>query len=116
MSCYFSHLSGLVDSCEIIGSLNSGSLSSETAGTAVSSSSSAEMSKGCLFPDAIPNRDVSQSFLIRLTREGSNLGGFHFLPKKGRITWGIDHNVYIYFINTKTTIKEYNKGLRRVYI
>ena len=77
---------------------------------------SAEMPKGCLFPDLIPNRDVSQRFLIKLIREGSNLGGFYCLPKKDRITWGNDYNVYIYFINTKTIVKEYNKGLRSVYI
>ena len=62
--------------------------SSGDTGIAVSSlPQSAEMPKGCLFPDLIPNRDVSQRYLAQLTREGSyKIGGFHYFLPKDRIT------------------------------
>ena len=75
---------------------------------------SAEIPKGCLFPDLIPNRDVSQKFLTRLIREGSSKGGFHCLTHKDRITWDKNYIVHVYYINAKTIVREYNKGLQCV--
>ena len=77
----------------------------------------AEMPRGCLFPVLIPTRDVSQRFLIKLTREGSySLGGFHCLSHKDRNTWGTNYTVHIYFINTWTVEQEVNKGIRCVHL
>ena len=59
---------------------------------------------------------INQKFLIKLTREGSKKGSIHCLPKKDRVTWGSNYIVDIYFINTKTIVKEYNKGLGYAYI
>ena len=68
---------------------------------------SAEMPKGCLFPDLIPNRDVIQRYLAQLTREGSyKLGGFHCLLPKDRITWGDHYIVHVYYIHVRTVVKE----------
>ena len=76
-----------------------------------------EMPKGCLFPVLIPTRDVSQRYLIKLTREGSySLGGFHCLSHKDRNTWGTNYIVHIYFINTRTVVQEVNKGFRCVHL
>ena len=73
----------------------------------------AEMSRGCLFPDSIPNRDVKHRLLIKLTREGSyKLGGFHCLLPKDRITWDNQYIVHIYYIHIRTVVKEVNKGIR----
>ena len=73
----------------------------------------AEMSKGCLFPDSIPNRDVKHRLLIKLTREGSyKIGGFHCLLPKDRITWDNQYIVHIYYIHIRTVVKEVNKGIR----
>ena len=78
---------------------------------------SAEMPKGCLFPDLIPNRDVSQRYLAQLTREGSyRIGGFHCLLPEDRITWGNTYTVHIYYIYVQTVVKEVNKGFRCVYL
>ena len=81
---------------------------------------SAEMPKGCLFPDLIPNRDVSQRYLAKLaklTREGSySIGGFHCLPPKDRITWGNTYTVHVYYIHVWTVVKEVNKGFRCVHL
>ena len=73
----------------------------------------AEMSRGCLFPDSIPNRDVKHRLLIKLTREGSyKIGGFHCLLPKDRITWDNQYIVHIYYIHIRTVVKEVNKGIR----
>ena len=78
---------------------------------------SAEMPKGCLFPDLIPNRDVSQRYLAQLTREGSyRLGGFHCLLPKDRITWGDHYIVHVYYIHVRNVVKEANKGVRCVHL
>ena len=116
MSCYFSHLSESSGSWiwRILKFRVLTSSSTGNTGTAVSSPPSAKMPKGCLFPDLIPNRDVSQRFLTRLTREGSLRGGFHCLAHKDRITWGENYTVHVCYINTKTVVREYNKGLRCV--
>ena len=75
----------------------------------------AEMPRGCLFPDLIPNRNVSQRYLAKLTREGSySTGGFHCLSHKDRSTWGYDNTVHIYYIHIQTVVREINKGLRCV--
>ena len=114
MSCYFSSLSELPSSGETQGILEVKVLTSPSgnSGSAVSSPPSAEMPKGCLFPDLIPNRDVR--FLTRLTREGSPQGGFHHLAHKDRVTLGDNYIVHVYYINTKTIVREYNKGLQCV--
>ena len=71
----------------------------------------AEMSRGCLFPDSIPNRDVKHRLLIKLTREGSYMmGGFHCLLPKDRITWDNQYIVHIYYIHIRTVVKEVNRG------
>ena len=73
----------------------------------------AEMSRGCLFPDSIPNRDVKHRLLIKLTGEGSyKIGGFHCLLPKDRITWDNQYIVHIYYIHIWTVVKEVNKGIR----
>ena len=73
----------------------------------------AEMSRGCLFPDSIPNRDVKHRLLIKLTREGSyKIGGFRCLLPKDRITWDNQYIVHIYYIHIWTVVKEVNKGIR----
>ena len=73
----------------------------------------AEMSRGCLFPDSIPNRDDKHRLLIKLTREGSyKIGGFHCLLPKDRITWDNQYIVHIYYIHIRTVVKEVNKGIR----
>ena len=73
---------------------------------------SAEMPKGCLFPDSIPNKDICQRYLTQLTREGSyKLGGFHCLCPKDRITWDNQYIVHIYYIHVRTVVKEVNKGV-----
>ena len=78
---------------------------------------SAEMPKGCLFPDLIPNRDVSQRYLAKLIREGSySLGGFHCLPKKDRNTWGSNFTVHVYYIHIQTVVREVNKEYRYVHL
>ena len=78
---------------------------------------SAEMPKGCLFPDLIPNRDVSQRYLAKLTRKGSySIGDFHCLPKKDRIIWGNNYIVHIYYIHMWTLVREVNKGYRCVHL
>ena len=57
----------------------------------------AEMPKGCLFPELIPNRDVKHRYKVKLTGEGTyKIGGFHCLLPKDRITWGDN----IYYIST----------------
>ena len=77
----------------------------------------AEMPKGCLFPDLILNRDVSQRYLAKLTREGSySIGGFHCLPKKDRNTWGSEYIVHVHYIHIRTVIREVNKGCRCVHL
>ena len=85
-------------------------------GIAVSSlPQSAEMPKGCLFPDLIPNRDVCQRYLVQLTMEASyRIGGFHCLFPKDRITWGNTYTVHVYYIHAWTVVKEVNKGFRCV--
>ena len=77
---------------------------------------SAEMPKGCLFPDLIPNRDVSQRYLAKVTRGGSfSTGGFHCLSHEDRYTWGYNHkSVHIYYIHLRTIVREVNKGLKCV--
>ena len=78
---------------------------------------SAEMPQGCLFPDLIPNRDVSHRYLIKLTTEGSySIGGFHCLPKKDRNTWGSNYTVHVHYIHIQTVVKEVNKGYRCVHL
>ena len=73
------------------------------------------MPKGCLFPDLIPNRDVSQRYLAKLTREGSySTGGFHCLSLKDRSTWGNVQTVHIYYIHIQAVVREVNKGLKCV--
>ena len=73
------------------------------------------MPRGCLFPDLIPNRDVSQRYLAILTREGSySSGGFHCLFQKDRSTWGYDKTIHIYYIHVQTVVTEINKGLKCV--
>ena len=75
----------------------------------------AEMSKGYLFPELIPNRDVQHRFKVKLTGEGSyKIGGFHCLLPKDRITWDIQYIVHIYYIHIRTVVKEVNKGIRCV--
>ena len=60
---------------------------------------SIEMPRGCLFPDHVLNRDVSQRYLAKLIKEGSySIGGFHCLPRKDRVTWDSNYTVYIYYI------------------
>ena len=139
MSCYFSHLSAVTDRGEFYESLIPGFPPLLGVGTvdicenldfrvptiiwfgdsgylAVSSlPERAEMSKGCLFPDSIPNRDVKHRLLIKLTREGSyKIGGFHCLLPKDRITWDNQYIVHIYYIHIRTVVKEVNKGIRFV--
>ena len=121
MSCYFSHLSTETDRGELEESLKLGFLPLhpvETLELAVSSlPQSAEMLKGCLFPDLIPNRDVSQRYLAQLTREGSyKIGGFHCLLPKDRITWGDHYIMHVYYIHVRTVVKEVNKGVRCVHL
>ena len=78
---------------------------------------SAEMPKGCLFPDLIPNRDVSQGYLAQLKREGSyRIGGFHCLFPKDRVTLGNTYTVHVYYIHVQTVVKEVNKGFRCVHL
>ena len=119
MSCYFSHLLAEAGSCDFKESLNYRvpitSFSGDTE-TAVSNPPWwAEMPRGCLFPELIPNRDVSQRYLAKLTREGSyRLGGFHCLSHKDRSTWGYDKTVHIYYIHVRTVVCEINKGLKCV--
>ena len=73
------------------------------------------MSKGCLFPELIPNRDVKHRFKVRLTGEGSyEIVGFHCLLPKDRITWDNQYIVHIYYIHIRTVVKEVNKGIRCV--
>ena len=75
------------------------------------------MAKGGLFPDLIPNRDVSQRYLAKLTREGSySMGGFHCLPKKNRNTLGNNCTVHVHYIHMCTVVREVNKGYRCVYL
>ena len=79
-------------------------------------SESAEMRRGCLFSDLIPNSDVSQRYLAKLTREGSySIGGFHCLPRKDRITWGSNYTVHVHYIHMQTAVREVNKGYRCVH-
>ena len=119
MSCYFSHLSVVTGRGELKESLKLGFLLLHPVETQIAVSSlphSAEMPKGCLFPDLIPNRDVSQRYLDQLTKEGSyKLGGFHCLLPKDRITWGDHHIVHVYYIHVRTVVKEANKGVRCVH-
>ena len=73
------------------------------------------MPKGCMLPDLIPNRDVSQRYLAKLTREGSYCsGGFHCLSLKDRSTWGFNQTVHVYYIHMRTVVRELNKGLKCV--
>ena len=75
----------------------------------------AEMPKGCLFPDLIPNGDVKHRYKVKLTGEGSyKIGGFHCLLSKDRITWGDNYIVHVYYIHIRTVVKEVNKGVRCV--
>ena len=118
MSCYFSHLSAVADRGEFDESSDSKVPTITWCGGqwifAVSSlPERAEMSRGCLFPDSIPNRDVKHRLLIKLTREGSyKIGGFHCLLPKDRITWDNQYIVHIYYIHIRTVVKEVNKGFR----
>ena len=119
MSCYFSHLLAETGSCDFKESLNSGFPllhSVKALNFAVSNlPQKAEIPKGCLFPDLIPNRDVSQRYLAKLTREGSySTGGFHCLSLKDRSTWGNVQTVHIYYIHIRTVVREVNKGLKCV--
>ena len=78
---------------------------------------SAEMPKGCLFPDLTLNKDVSQRYLAQLTREGSySIGGFHCLCPKDRVTWDNQYIVHIYYIHVWTVVREVNKGVRCVHL
>ena len=71
------------------------------------------MSKGCLFPDSIPNRDVKHRLLVKLMREGSyKIGGFHCLLPKDRITWDNQYIVHICYIHIRTVV---NVGVSRGY-
>ena len=73
----------------------------------------AEMPRGCLFPELIPNRDVKHRYKVKLTGEGSyKIGGFHCLLPKDRITWGDNYIVHIYYIHVRSVVKEVNKGVR----
>ena len=73
------------------------------------------MSKGCLFPDSIPNRDVKHRYKVKLTGEGSyKIGGFHCLLPKDRITWDNYYIVHICYIHIRTVVREVNKGSRCV--
>ena len=75
------------------------------------------MPKGCLFPDLILNKDVSQRYHAQLTREGSySIGGFRCLCPKDRVTWDNQYNVHIYYINVRTVVREVNKGVRCVHL
>ena len=99
MSCYFSHLSAVTGRGEFDESLIPGFPPLLPVGTVhiccEQPTRSAEMPKGCLFPDLIPNRDVSQRYLAQLTREGSyKIGGFHCPLPKDRFTWGNQYTVY----------------------
>ena len=70
------------------------------------------MPRGCLFPDFIPNRDVKHRYKVKLTGEGSyNIGGFHCLLSKDRITWGDNYTVHVYYIHIQTVVKEVIKEL-----
>ena len=115
MSCYFSHLSAVTGILE-----NRVLTTSSSGGTGYGVSSlpeNAEMPKGCLFPDLIPNGDVSQRYLAKLTREGSySIGGFHCLTKKDRNTWGNSYIVHVHYIHIRTGIREVNKGCRCVHL
>ena len=120
MSYYFSHLSALTGRGEFEESLKwvlTTSSSGDT-GLAVSNlSESAEMPKGCLFPDLIPNRDVSQRYLAKLTSKGSySTGGFYCLPRKDRITWGNINTVHVHFVHMQIVIREVNKGYKCVHL
>ena len=77
---------------------------------------SAEMPKGCLFLDLIPNRDISQRYLAQLTRVGSyKIRGLHCPLPKNRITWGDNYIVHVCYIHVQTEVKEVNKGVRCVH-
>ena len=110
MSCYFSHLSAVTDRGEFDETLIPGFPPLLGVGTVdiccEQSIGKAEMSRGCLFPDSIPNRDVKHRLLIKLTREGSyKIGGFHCLLPKDRITWDNQYIVHIYYIHIRTVVK-----------
>ena len=78
---------------------------------------SAEMTRGCLFPDLIPNRDVSQRYLAKLTQEGSfSIGGFHCLCRKDRVTWGSNYTVHVHYIHMWTVVRDVNKGYKCVHL
>ena len=117
MSCYFSHLSAVTDRGEFNESLIPGFPPLLGVGTVdiccEQPTGKGEMSRGCLFPDSIPNRDVKHRLLIKLTREGSyKIGGFHCLLPKDRITWDNQYIVHICYIHIRTVVKEVNKGIR----
>ena len=120
MSCYFSHLSAVTDRGEFDESLIPGFPPLLGVGTVDiccehPTGKRAEMSKGCLFPDSIPNRDIKHRIKIKLTGEGSyKIGGFHCLLPKDRITWDNQYIVHIYNIHIRTVVKEVNKGIRCV--
>ena len=136
MSCYFSHLSAVTDRGEFDESLIPGFPPLLGVGTVdiyetlipgfppllgvgtvdiccEQPTGKGGVSRGCLFPDSIPNRDVKHRLLIKLTREGSyKIGGFHCLLPKDRITWDNQYIVHIYYIHIRTVVKEVNKGIR----
>ena len=119
MSCYFSHLLAETGSCDFKESLRFRVPTTSFSGVTETAVNNplwcAEMPRGCLFPDLISNRDVSQRYLAKLTREGSySLGGFHCLSHKDRSIWGYDHTVHIYYIHVRTVVREINKGLKCV--
>ena len=119
MSCYFSQLLAETRSCDFRESLKyrvpSTSFSGDTEIAVSNPLWWAEMPRGYLFPDLIPNRNISQRYLAKLTREGSyNLGGFHCLSQKDRSTWGYDNTMHIYYIHVRTVVREINKGLKCV--
>ena len=62
------------------------------------------------------SRDVCQSYLVTLTKEGSLLGGFPCLFREDRIAWGDNYITHVYSINIKPIVKELNKGVVCLYI
>ena len=64
-------------------------------------------------PRLHPKQGCQAQIANQLTREGSyKIGGFHCLLPKDRITWDNQYIVHIYYIHSRTVVKEVNKGIR----
>ena len=73
----------------------------------------AEMSRGCLFPDSVPNRDVTAQ-IANLNWQGKDPTWIGWLPcvfSQRTESLGIISILWhIYYIHIRTVVKEANKG------